>query len=80
MTCSTCHPLHACGLKRGRGTLFGLISGVFEPDFDKTDMSLRWVVGTLKLTLYTEAGILVFDMAHGWVNIDMDTHKGQSLP
>ena len=36
--------------------------GVFEPDFDETDMSLRWVVGTLKLTLYTEAGILVFDM------------------
>ena len=36
--------------------------GVFEPDFDKTDMSVRWVVGTLKLTIYTEAGILVFDM------------------
>ena len=36
--------------------------GVFEPDFDKTDMSLRWVVETLKLTIYTEAGILVFDM------------------
>ena len=62
MTCSTCHLLHACDLKRGRGTWFGLISGVFETDFDKTDMSLRWVVGTLKLTLYTEAGFLVFDM------------------
>ena len=38
--------------------------GVFEPDFDETYM-------------FTEAGILVFDMT--WVNIDMDTHKGQSL-
>ena len=54
--------LHARGMKRGRGTLLGLISGDFEPDFDETHMSLRWVVGTLKLTLYTEAGILVFDM------------------
>ena len=36
--------------------------GVFEPDFDETDMSLRWVEGRLKLTLCTEAGILVFDM------------------
>ena len=36
--------------------------GVFEPDLDETDMSLMWVVGMLKLTLYTEAGILVFDM------------------
>ena len=63
MTGSTCHdPLHVCGLKRGRGTWFGLISGDFEPDFDETDMSLRWVVGMLKLTLCTEAGILVFDM------------------
>ena len=25
MTCSTCHPLHARELKRGRGTLLGLI-------------------------------------------------------
>ena len=29
-----CHPLHACGLKRVCGTLFCLILGVFEPDFD----------------------------------------------
>ena len=36
--------------------------GVFEPDFDETDMQLRWVVGMLKLTICTEAGILVFDM------------------
>ena len=76
MTCSTCHHVHARGLKRGRGTLFGLNLGLYEPEFDETDMSLRCVVGTLKLTLYTEAGILVFDMT--WVNIDMDTHKGQS--
>ena len=36
--------------------------GFFKPDFDETDMSLRWVVGMLKLTLCTEAGIQVFDM------------------
>ena len=42
--------------------MFGLILGVFEPDFDETDLSLRWGVGRLKLTLCTEAGILVFDM------------------
>ena len=35
--------------------------------------------GTLKLTLCTEAGILVFDMGGGGVNIDMVTHKCQSL-
>ena len=43
-------------MKRGRGILLGLISDDFEPDFDETDMSLRWVVGTLKLTVNTEAG------------------------
>ena len=48
------------GSKVGSGR--GLFWGVFEPDFDETEMSLRWVFGTLKLTLYTEAGILVFDM------------------
>ena len=42
--------------------MFGLILGVFEPDFDETDLSLRCVVGRSKLTVYTEAGILVFDM------------------
>ena len=62
MTCSTCHPLHARGLKSGRGTWFVLNLGVFEPDFDETDKSLRWGEGRLKLTLCTEAGILVFDM------------------
>ena len=40
----------------------GLILRVFEPDFNETDMSVRWVVRMLNLTLYTEAGILVFDM------------------
>ena len=37
---------------------------VFAPDVDETDLSLRWGggVGTLKVTLPTEAGILVFDM------------------
>ena len=60
MTCSTCHSLHACGLKRGRGTLFGLILGVFEPDFDETDMLLAREGGNMDM--YTEAGILVFDM------------------
>ena len=30
MTCSTCHPLHACGLKRGRGTWLGLICCFFS--------------------------------------------------
>ena len=58
----TPYTLHACGLKRGRGTWFGLNLGVFEPDFDETDTSLRWGEGRLKLTLCTEAGILVFDM------------------
>ena len=48
------------GSKVGSGR--GLILGVFEPDFDETDLSLRWVVGRSKLTVYTEAGILVFDM------------------
>ena len=42
--------------------MFGLNLGVFEPDFDETDKSLRWGEGRLKLTLCTEAGILVFDM------------------
>ena len=32
-----CSLRHACGLKRGRGTWFGLILGVFEQDFDETD-------------------------------------------
>ena len=36
--------------------------GVFEPDLDETNKSLRWGEGRLKLTLCTEAGILVFDM------------------
>ena len=36
--------------------------GVFEPDFDETDLSLRWGEVRSKLTVYTEAGILVFDM------------------
>ena len=62
MTCSTCRPPHARGLKRGRGTLFGLISGVFEPDFDVIRRYMRREVGMLKVTLCTEAGILVFDM------------------
>ena len=31
------HPLHACGLKWGCGTLFGLIFGVLELDFDVLD-------------------------------------------
>ena len=50
------------GWKGGVALGLGLISGVFKPDFDETDKSVRWVVGTLNLTLYTEAGILVFDM------------------
>ena len=49
------------GSKVGSGR--GLFLGVFEQCFDETDMSIRWVVGTLKVTLYTEAGILVFDMS-----------------
>ena len=61
MTCSTCHPLHAGRLKRGRGNWFGLISGVFEPDFAVLDATCVGA-GMLKLTLYTEAGILDFDM------------------
>ena len=39
-----------------------LTMGVFEPDFEETDTSLRWGEGRLKMTLCTEAGILVFDM------------------
>ena len=61
MTCSTCRPQHARGLKRGRGTLFGLISGVFEPDFD-VRRYMSGEVGMLKVTLCTETGILVFDV------------------
>ena len=36
MTCSTCHTLLACGLKRGRGTLFGLISGFLSQTLSLT--------------------------------------------
>ena len=61
MKSSTYHPLHAHGLKRGRGTWVGLILGVFELDFDVLNAT-RLVFGTLKVALYTEAGILVFDM------------------
>ena len=60
MTCSTCHPPHACRLKRGHGTCFGLIWGPFEPDFDVIDATLVGGVGTLKVTLYTEAGSLTW--------------------
>ena len=40
--------------------MFGLILGVFEPDFDETDTSLRWEGGNMDM--YTDAGILVFDI------------------
>ena len=51
-------------LKAKKGAWHFVLSdlGVFEPDFDETDMSLRWGEGRLKLTFCTEAGILVFDM------------------
>ena len=77
MICSTCRPSHARGLKRGRGTLFGLISGVFEPDFDviRRYMS-RGGRNVESDTLHRgrDSGLW-----HGWVSIDSDTHKGQSL-
>ena len=38
--------------------MFGLILGVFEPDFDVLDATLLGA-GTLKLKLYTEAGTLM---------------------
>ena len=38
------------------------IQAGLRPDFDDTDISLRLGAGTLKLTLCTEAGIMVFDM------------------
>ena len=44
--------------------MFGLILGVFEPDFDETDMLLAREGGNMDM--YTEAGILVFDMG-GWM-------------
>ena len=59
---------------QARGTLFGLF-GVFDPDFDKTDMSHGW--GRECGHGHTGAEILVFDMTHTWENVD--THKGQSL-
>ena len=37
MTCSTCQPLLCSRAEKGRGTMFGLISCVFEPDFDVLD-------------------------------------------
>ena len=40
--------------------MFGLILGVFEPDFDETDMLLAWEGGNMDM--YTDAGILVFDI------------------
>ena len=38
---------------------------VFEPDFDVI-VATRVGAGAWTWTLYTEAGILVFDMTHGW--------------
>ena len=71
MTCSTCHPLHARGRKRGRGTMFGLICFVFSQTLTFS-------------TLYQWGRNVEIDTLHRgrdsvWVNIDMDTHKGQSL-
>ena len=50
------------GAEKGAWHLLWSDLGVFEPDFDETDKSLRWGEGRLKLTLCTEAGNLVFDM------------------
>ena len=57
MTCTTCHPLHARGLKRGRGTWFGLIldsgaQNVFE--------------GRRGLEMVIEGRILFLKGAEGW--------------
>ena len=74
MTCSTWHPLHACGLKWGRGTTFGQNLGVFEPDFFFFRRYMTWD-GNVEIDTSHRGR----DSGHGWVNIDMDTHKGQSL-
>ena len=40
--------------------------GVFEPDFDETDMFVGRGAGVSTCTLYTGVGTLVLDMTHRW--------------
>ena len=49
-------------MKRGRGTLLGLIWAFLSQTLTRPTCNSGGGVGTLKVTIYTEAGILVFDM------------------
>ena len=59
----------------GKQDMFGLILGIFKPDFDGTDMLLAREGGNMDITQRQGYWSLT------WVGkyIDMDTHKCQSL-